>query len=86
MKFSLTFCTVVFGSALAITACTEHASESKHEDIISGPVTANPFNQVVPPTIKLDRPIKAVKQPVFVDDSCYTFPACVAYNKARYGY
>ena len=90
MKFSLIFCTAVFGSALLVTACADKTTESvippRHEDIVSGPVTAQPFNQVSLPTpIAVNAP-EVVKQASSVDDSCYTFPACVAYNKARYGH
>lgn len=87
MKFSLIFCTAVFGSALLVTACADKSAEGiippHHEDIVSGPVTAQPFNQVSLPTPIAVAVPEVVKQ---VDDSCYTFPACVAYNKARYGH
>lgn len=72
MRFSLLFCCVVFGPALAVVGCERNVETYSAPVGAIGAITIQPIKAVLPV-------IAGVKQPApkrFVDDSCYVVPGC----------
>ena len=93
MKFSLLFCTTVFGSALIVTACAEKLSDRtpapQQKDVVAGrDYSTTPHSETtLSSAITVDLPT-AEKPPIYVDDSCYVVKGCPAiienyYEKKR---